>query len=809
MRACPSCGETPPAGSRFCPTCGAALGSAQGTASAPSSSGAIGRRAQVRARVAEVLPVGTVLNGRYRVLRVLGTGSFGRVYLSEDVHDGGSLVAVKELLAMEFPTAEEQRDAMTWFKREVSALLTLDHPGIPAMQGYWTAQRSSGPLYLAMDYIPGKTLAELQIEAGGRVPRVQALEWGIGLCGVLEYLHTRIPAMLFRDLKPSNVLIDTRSQRPVLIDFGLARQLAPVAATAVGTWGYVPFEQVLGRPEPRSDLYALGALLHGMISGQQPDAEYRRLMRGGLDLEASLRQLFQPLDELLPGTPQSLAEVLARATAFVPEDRFEDAMEMAAALRNVLENPGGLVMQGPVAAKPRPHDEGPDSPSAAPPGKRAPVWESGTRPTTGAPRSGPGSMPSPGSPAVPVVQPPPPTPTPAPILAAEAAALLENTAPPVHQQPAPGASVRPMPTDTPTTGSARQGSPSLNDLSQDAASARDQGPEGRIAPASTTPFGGPPKPASGLEDAQRIRSAARSAPGPVSEPGRRTLRGKTALETAQRSPGAIRVSQQPGADFASLSEAIRAAAPGARIEIDPGFYEEALVVDKAIEIVGLGHASEVVVEAAGATCLLLQAEHAVIRNLTLRGRSLESGARFHTVNIPVGRALLEDCHIVSQGLACINTHGPGVYPTLRRLVLRNAVERAMVFYDRARALVEECDIQGGTYPVRITGNADPTFRQCQIHHGRFGGVWVSEHGRGEFEDCDIVDNGHHGVSIRQAGYAVLTHCRVRRNGWNAVSVADTSGARITHCDLRGNRRSAWDIRDSARRQVEVEDNLDV
>lgn len=766
MRECPSCGAIPPGGSRFCPTCGNAL------SGAPPS---LGHRGLTRARVAEVVPPGTVLNGRYRVLRVLGTGSFGRVYLAEDAHETGSLVAVKELLAMEFPTAEEQRDAMMWFKREVSALLTLDHPGIPAMQGYWTAQRAAGPLYLAMDYIPGKTLAELQIEYGGRVPRVQAITWGIELCGVLDYLHTRTPAMVFRDLKPSNVLIDSRSQRPVLIDFGLARQLAPVAATAVGTWGYVPFEQVLGRPEPRSDLYALGALLHGLISGQQPDAEYRRLMRGGLDLDACLHQLFQPLEDLLPGVPHLLTQAIIRATAFAPADRFPNAPAMAAALQEVLENPGGLVMQGPVAGPANTERKEPPGGTPTPVSRQA-QWLSG------APRiaSAAGQAANAGNPADnwtgarPVVQPPEPPsangqaptpPTPAPVLAAEAAARLEAAAPPRSSAPTPSRL------------------------------------EARIMGAAS------PRPA-------RLDTPA-SPPTPVPTPphlgdGMPPLRGKAGASPAARVLSVtIRVSDRDSAGPGSLAAALRAAAPGSRIEVEAGLYTEPLVIDKAVEIVGLGSVADVVIEATRGTCLLMQAEHAVLRNLTLRGRMAEAGARFHTVNIPVGKALLEDCHIVSHGLACLNIHGPGVYPTLRRLVLRNAVERAIVFYDRAQALVEDCDIQGGTYPVRVTGSADPIFRRCQIHHGRFGGVWVAEHGRGEFEDCDIVDNGHHGVAVRQGGRIILTYCRVQRNGWNAVSVADTSGARIRHCDLRGNRRSAWDIRDSARRQVEQEDNLDV
>lgn len=820
MRECPSCGETPPTGSRFCPACGSALSTSLIAPGPSLSSGAIGRRLQVRARVAEIQPVGAVLNGRYRVLRVLGAGSFGRVYLAEDIQDSGSLVAVKELLAMEFPTAEEQRDAMTWFKREVSALLTLDHPGIPAMQGYWTAQRASGPLYLAMDYIPGKTLAELQIEMGGRVPRVQALEWGIGLCGVLEYLHTRTPPMLFRDLKPSNVLVDTRTKRPVLIDFGLARQLAPVAATAVGTWGYVPFEQVLGRPEPRSDLYALGALLHGMISGQPPDAEYRRLMRGGLDLEASLRQLFHPLEELLPGTSPALTEVIAQATAFAPKDRFADAVEMAAALQNALENPGGLVMRGPVVTKPDPRDAGVEANPDPPAGKRAPMWESALQRANSRRRAEPEA----GGTATVAINPlegatrapekPPTLPTPAAVLAAEAAALLETSSPSLGEAPGPGGGPR-LPGLDNTTAAPPPNGPSFPDTdSRGANPTRGEGTDGRAGAGIGTPIpaarvAGVATPSSQIRAPGSPREAARRAP----EPGRgsppRALRRLGATEIAAVGAGPIRVAKRAGADFASLTEAIRAALPGARIEVEPGLYEEALVVDKEVEIIGLGHASEVIVEAAGATCLLLQTDRAAIRNLTLRGRAPESGSRFHTVNIPVGRVLIEDCQIVSQGLACINTHGPGVYPTLRRLMLRNAVERALVFYDRARALVEDCDIQGGTYPVRITGSAEPTFRHCRIHHGRFGGVWVAERGKGEFDDCDIEDNGHHGVSIRQGGYVLLSHSRVQRNGWNAVSVADVSGARIVHCDLRGNRRSAWDIRDSARRQVEVDDNLDV
>jgi serine/threonine protein kinase len=158
---------------------------------------------------------------------------------------------------------------------------------------------------------------------------------------VLSYLHSRTPPFVFRDLKLPNVMLDSRTSRPVLIDFGIARQLAPVGGTAIGTWGYAPYEQVLGKAEPRSDLYALGALLHALLTGRRPDAEYTRLQRGGLDVAATMRALFPPADTLVPGIPAGLAQVLTRATAFDVTDRFPDAASMAVALQQVLQPSSG------------------------------------------------------------------------------------------------------------------------------------------------------------------------------------------------------------------------------------------------------------------------------------------------------------------------------------------------------------------------------------------------------------------------------------------------------------------------------------
>ena len=288
---CPACGAACPPTARHCQQCGVLLSSAPGPASThpapptPYPSSAVVPKGGTDAAA----PPGTVLNGRYRLVRVLGAGAFGRVYLAEDTQDPGSPpVAVKELLTAHFSSPDDQREAISWFKREVSALLTLEYAGIPAIYGYWTAHTASGPFYLAMEYIPGQTLDAALHDAGGHVPWPQVVAWGRALCDVLGYLHSRTPPFVFRDLKLPNVMLDHRTNAPVLIDFGLARQLAPTGGTAIGTWGYVPYEQILGQAEPRSDLYALGATLHALLTGRHPDAEYARLQRSGLDLQGTL-----------------------------------------------------------------------------------------------------------------------------------------------------------------------------------------------------------------------------------------------------------------------------------------------------------------------------------------------------------------------------------------------------------------------------------------------------------------------------------------------------------------------------------------
>lgn len=215
------------------------------------------------------LATGHLLDGRYRVEKVIGVGGMGRVYLANDTRLANRPVAVKEMLVGE---GLHERKAVEDFAREAAVLAPLSHPGIPNLIDYFA---EGGRHYLVMEYIAGGDLQGWLDKQGPKfqVPEPQVLRWGRAILDVLSFLHAQQPPIVYRDLKPGNIMIN-KDGHAMLIDFGIARFLPPGGrGTQIGSVGYAPPEQYLGKLEPRSDLYSLGATMHHLLTGRDPQME--------------------------------------------------------------------------------------------------------------------------------------------------------------------------------------------------------------------------------------------------------------------------------------------------------------------------------------------------------------------------------------------------------------------------------------------------------------------------------------------------------------------------------------------------------
>jgi serine/threonine-protein kinase len=219
----------------------------------------------------KTLTEGTVLNNRYKILRKVGGGGMGAVYLAEDKNLADVRRAVKEMIQSSIDE-DQQKKAIEDFRRESMILSTLDHPSIPTIYDYFFDE-GEGRFYLVMKYISGGDLAgRLRAAQGGRVDELTVTEWAIQVADVLSYLHNLPDRIVYRDLKPSNLMLDGTTGRIMLIDFGIARSInqAERGVTAVGTMGYAPPELFSGNVEPRSDIYSLCSTMFHLLTGADP-----------------------------------------------------------------------------------------------------------------------------------------------------------------------------------------------------------------------------------------------------------------------------------------------------------------------------------------------------------------------------------------------------------------------------------------------------------------------------------------------------------------------------------------------------------
>lgn len=268
------------------------------------------------------LQAGTVLQGRYAIDRLLGGGGMGMVYLARDQRLANRPCAIKEMVD-HFIDQAQRIEANEYFAREADTLAQLKHQAIPAITDRFDDQNRH---YLVMEYVEGRNLEEEMAARGGPLPEGLIIDIARQLCDVLAYLHGHEPPVIYRDMKPSNVML-TPKGRVVLIDFGIARLFKGARkGTMIGTLGFAPPEQYQGNVDPRSDIYSLGATLHYSLTGRDP--------------EKFPPFAFPKVRELRPETSANLAGAIDAALSYDANNRptsvqgFRDMMLYGAGLQS-------------------------------------------------------------------------------------------------------------------------------------------------------------------------------------------------------------------------------------------------------------------------------------------------------------------------------------------------------------------------------------------------------------------------------------------------------------------------------------------
>jgi serine/threonine protein kinase len=274
----------------------------------------------------QTLNVGTTVNDHYTIISVVGQGGLGTVYqVRDDQARLPTVYALKE-------TFDLSEGARQHFEQEARWMATLNHPNIPRVHEYFPWHHR---LYLVMDFIAGENLEYKLIRNRQRpLPELDVLRWVQPICDALAYLHMQNPPIIHRDVKPANIIV-TRDGRPALVDLGIAKELIEGdtrTATFIrkaGTEGYAPPEQYAGKGStgPQSDIYSLGATIYHLLTGQVPASAVER---AALDNQLIAPRKLNPM--LLPEVEQ----IIMRALAIRPSDRFASMRDMGAAIGEVI-----------------------------------------------------------------------------------------------------------------------------------------------------------------------------------------------------------------------------------------------------------------------------------------------------------------------------------------------------------------------------------------------------------------------------------------------------------------------------------------
>lgn len=253
--------------------------------------------------------IGSIVDGKYEILKQIGKGGMSIVYLAMDQRLNKQW-AVKEIKKQ--ATGKKDEIVINSLLAEANLMKKLDHPALPRIVDIID---NGSTIYVIMDYIEGESLDKILLEYGAQ-PEELVIEWAKQLCDALSYLHSQKPPIIYRDMKPANIMLKPEGNLKV-IDFGIAREYKEKSladTTVLGTSGYAPPEQHGSRQtDERSDIFALGMTLHHLLTGIDPrPADY----------------IYAPVRQWNPELSEGIEAIINRCTALDPEDRYQSCSEL-------------------------------------------------------------------------------------------------------------------------------------------------------------------------------------------------------------------------------------------------------------------------------------------------------------------------------------------------------------------------------------------------------------------------------------------------------------------------------------------------
>ena len=251
--------------------------------------------------------IGTVIDGKYEILREIGRGGMSVVYLAMDTHLNKQW-AVKEIRKK--GSGRNDEIVVNSLLAEANLMKRLDHPSLPRIVDIID---NGVTIYVVMDYIEGESLDKILAEYGAQ-PEEKVINWAMQIADALSYLHGQKPPIIYRDMKPANVMLKPEGNIKI-IDFGIAREYKEqnlADTTVLGTKGYAPPEQYSGQTDPRSDIYALGMTMHHLLTGADP--------RSG--------EAYAPVRQWNPEISEGMEIIIDRCVQPAAENRYQSCADL-------------------------------------------------------------------------------------------------------------------------------------------------------------------------------------------------------------------------------------------------------------------------------------------------------------------------------------------------------------------------------------------------------------------------------------------------------------------------------------------------